>query len=817
MGGRFTEWYRNAGDVNASPALRDLAKKLLGYLENQRKLGAPPTLVVRRANRDGMVEAAFIDGMPRVRIVAHGPAKAPNEPGPPLEGFVVTPGGPHGVGSFPEVVLQPKKGADVWHVSFYDETTVPMDYPAKHSIYKPTFPDGLIYAGQVDWRSTDEKLSVCWDGPRTRYFSDGSAGSSLVYFKNAVVFDAAPVMGALGLGSDTVEVRGACLTSSGMRLLVVVLRTLGGVSYDSVLSVPLGMSPPTKPPGLTPRMHANVLHPADSIEVLLDRALPGDENDIAHPWFFNQAGTEARCMRPDGNTTMHELVLGVDPTTGEWTVTRNSEAWPTVTTADSVSRTLRALRIEGTYNAERVASGGTVVESLSGAMSAYRGAGVNTPSDEEYELDYIVAQTRTTTVSGSGALRIAVDYRDGAPVYAFALPPDTTESYSFSSSRSGSYSDSVTATTGTGLSLTAVATSGAHDEISSDSSTTTRSGRTAGIQTDWGTFTATVSASASTAHDYAWHDTWSNSATLTSPQAAPWGLWGTDFRGFSSASTQTTSQDNSSTTTETGLLNLHHLDLRYRWLSYLWYDTVTTTADTGGTSYAVNGSALDSATATATTSGAWAGPFSDAAFVGTTLAISYGAYNNTPASMSDTGVTTCSSTKSSSYDRTEDYRLRVTLGGLLVQETTIHTATTSSDTPNANVIPFRRYGDVLRAATDGNTRRDGRTPTDLMGISPSTDFPDTVGSGSSTVAQDDFTQALALDEGCWQTYGDHYCWAVKADPLGTGAVYAHGVGLYTALAVTPSAFTLPTLTGYAGTPERFCPVSILPPTARPTH
>lgn len=815
MAGRYTDWHgtRLVGDRALAAQYLAAGRKLLGQLAHARTLGSRQAKWQVTTPEGAVLTAEMIGQQPRLTIDVR--AVAGERERAALEGFVVTPGGPHAAGVFPEVVLQPKKGADTWRVEFYDSTTVPLAYPRAHGLYKPLFRDGLVYAGAVDWRNADETLSVSWDGPNTRYFSDGSAGSSLVYFKNAVAFDALPVLAPLGLASDSVEVRGACLVGGGLRLLVVLLRTVGSSQFDTVLSVPLAMQPATTPPARTPRVHAAVTVPTTAIDILLDRVLPGDENDLAHPWCFNQAGTEARCMRPDGNAFMRELVLTIAADRQSATVTRTSEAWPTVTTTDSVSRTLRALRLVGTYAAARVASGGTSVESLAGALSAYRGLAVSLPADEEYELDYVVAQTRTTTVTGSGKLRIAVDYRNNVPVYAFALPPDTSESYSFSSTRSGSYADSVaTTTSGTDLRLASLSTSGTHDEVSSDSSSTTKSGRTAGIETDWGTITATVSVTASTAHSYTWHDTWSSGLTFTTPVVAPWGVWGTDFRGFGSTRAQTSSQTNSSTTTEAGLLTLHHLDLRYRWASYTWQQIVTTTGATGGIDWADAGVALDEGTASGLVH-SWSGPAGDAGYVDSTLGIRYGAPNNTPASPSDPGNTACSSTKASSFDRTEDYRLRITLGGLLVEEVPVHTASTHTTSADANVVPYRRYGDVLRATTDGTARRDGRTVSALFATDPSTDVPDTVGSGSTSAAQSGFSADRLTPPSSWQTYGDHYAYAVVADPLSTGPVYAHGLGRFTDLAILPSLFTLPELTGSTPSPARFAPISILPPTARP--
>lgn len=70
---RYTSWFRRSGATDAPSGAVNLGKKLLGYLSNQRRLGAPETQVIRRVMEDGtLVVASFIGGIPKVAIYPAG-------------------------------------------------------------------------------------------------------------------------------------------------------------------------------------------------------------------------------------------------------------------------------------------------------------------------------------------------------------------------------------------------------------------------------------------------------------------------------------------------------------------------------------------------------------------------------------------------------------------------------------------------------------------------------------------------------------------------------------------------------------------------
>lgn len=92
MAGRLTGVHAKTGDVNASPAQRDLAKKLLGYMEGQHRMGGPSTFAMMRALPDGSrVVAKLVNGQPRAEF--YPPGEGDDVPGDTIYCYVSSPGG----------------------------------------------------------------------------------------------------------------------------------------------------------------------------------------------------------------------------------------------------------------------------------------------------------------------------------------------------------------------------------------------------------------------------------------------------------------------------------------------------------------------------------------------------------------------------------------------------------------------------------------------------------------------------------------------------------------------------------------------------
>ena len=73
MGERFSGPHRKIGDAHASPALRDVAKKLIGEMKNQQRLSGVSTQVRRLTMPDGSgVVARLVNGEPQVQFYPPG-------------------------------------------------------------------------------------------------------------------------------------------------------------------------------------------------------------------------------------------------------------------------------------------------------------------------------------------------------------------------------------------------------------------------------------------------------------------------------------------------------------------------------------------------------------------------------------------------------------------------------------------------------------------------------------------------------------------------------------------------------------------------
>lgn len=292
MAGRYTGWHARAGDVNASPALRDLGKKLLGEMQQALQAGHSPPLVRRVTLPDGSsVTASMIAGIPRLEFMPPTVA-APTQQPFWIEGFIVRPS-PEG---------DQDENADHNHVLLlFGSTYKPTFADAAHipewlsaGTYTRTFPDGLDY-GNVDWRNDDLHMQVNWLGPNGRYFgaTEGAYGGPIVWCKGRVLFDTREdYAGDLGILEYAVE--GACLRrNSGLWLYVVVrdntheklVRFRIRSARDRALMLQKGVV-------IEEHLFADLVLVPDSGELLVSQTIPS--NNGVHPWFFNASGTVAK-------------------------------------------------------------------------------------------------------------------------------------------------------------------------------------------------------------------------------------------------------------------------------------------------------------------------------------------------------------------------------------------------------------------------------------------------------------------------------------------------------------------------------------------
>jgi hypothetical protein len=199
-GPRYTDWthVRVRGEREAAAPYVPFARKLLGYLAEQRRLGLAQTQSIEKRLQDGTVVRARFEGeipIMEIETVAQRlPARDTF-----LSGLVALPrtqASTTAFGPFAETVLSPfKVGApdEHWESYFYDASYVPTGGGGIYSKTpqgKPLYADGLKYGGNLDWRNTDESLTVSFVGPASRYFPEGMSFGQWVFFNGDVIFDA---------------------------------------------------------------------------------------------------------------------------------------------------------------------------------------------------------------------------------------------------------------------------------------------------------------------------------------------------------------------------------------------------------------------------------------------------------------------------------------------------------------------------------------------------------------------------------------------------------------------------------------------------
>lgn len=263
---RHTGWRRLRGDSDR-PDLLELGKKLLGYLDNQRRLSGVPSLTIQRETPDGsIVRARWIGDQPLIEIRTV--ASPPREESVARYGFVTWPtdattGAPYEANSDRIILAAP-------------------DYsPIREPGYAGVFPAGLNRAGNIDWHGAGPRpWVVSWYGPRTRYIDFSAPLEPWVFFKGQVLVDARDFIDV-----DAV-VLGACVAQfGGDAWLVVVNEDFYFARWERVWTVRL-VGEPTDP---------EVTVDAGSF-IMLDGRTHGDYNYGSHPWVFNPRGTEGRML-----------------------------------------------------------------------------------------------------------------------------------------------------------------------------------------------------------------------------------------------------------------------------------------------------------------------------------------------------------------------------------------------------------------------------------------------------------------------------------------------------------------------------------------
>jgi hypothetical protein len=250
---RYDQWRRLVGDTADHPALLDLGKKLLGYLDEQRRLSGVKTMSIQRTLPDGSIVRARFDGdLPCIEVRAAKPTTS----GEVVlqQGIVAHPrsfADAAAFGAFPDTLLIPNGGKGVrdtrdWQSVFYDADWTPDPETLDgFGIYRttqrgqPLFEAGLTVGGNVDWRNDTERLVVTWDGPGSRYFNIGRVyGGPFIYHNGVILLDVQEIPELVDdptLDLSGVGVNGACLRQhdGGWWLYAMVNHRFGDL--DSIL------------------------------------------------------------------------------------------------------------------------------------------------------------------------------------------------------------------------------------------------------------------------------------------------------------------------------------------------------------------------------------------------------------------------------------------------------------------------------------------------------------------------------------------------------------------------------------------------------
>lgn len=458
---RHSGWRRLRGDTDR-PDLLDLGKKLLGYLDNQRRLSGVRTLEIQRTTPDGaVVRAQWVGDLPIISVLA----PAPSLPPPDEEaagGFVVWPSDATRVWELtPEPAVYLELGGRGYSRYYHDSAHANAATPA--GSYAPWFPGApsptLQDAGNVDWRSADEKHSVTWHGPKSRYWvSKPTEGASTdtdlethgkkVYRMGQVLFDwnllgatLMPLVDGMTAYPWELDVArcvvfGAAIERGESDALLVVMRlagssvaSIGDDSLYALYRVPL--------PDYAAKRRVLTLPPAEDITAeaaLFVDGRPGGvgtdrvmNHGFGHPWLFNSRATQARCL----HYLMTELVLERDAQ-GAWSF-RVEQEYPapnqvTSSVTDLTYMHKGSLHAVSYYRAADLENA-PVLETEAAIVLEKTGY-----NDRNYPRPVDWAQTYTTSWDGDDWLPCAVDFSGATPVYAYQRLGGAGTSYSHQAS-----------------------------------------------------------------------------------------------------------------------------------------------------------------------------------------------------------------------------------------------------------------------------------------------------------------------------------------------------------------------------------------------
>lgn len=844
MTGRYPGWHAKTGDAQASPALRDLGKKLLGEIQNAQRLSGTTHNVRRASLPDGSsVTATISHGVPHLEF-SPGPEAGGGKPEVGLlEGFVVRPSPAMDQASNVDknhVVLRVSGGQDV-KPFFHDTVDVPAGLTVPNGLYKAMFPDGIGKFGNLDWRSADERVAVTFAGPESRYFSSvGDDFGTRVFFKGAPIFDLDEVETPL-LGLSGGKVWGACLIRGNegdpySLYLQVIVHYFSAMQEERWLRFPVKLTALAR--SILTEAGVGDWRTAASVELAvaaIDDPVRGgeivaswnrsyDTADSRHPWHFNQSGTEARAIHFDEDARTYRE-YSVTPDDG--LVEVRDDALAVITYAEDTTYTAVPTPLTEHGVTGRQLANFTYNPPIGGIEQAPSYVGLSddptTPTDLFYRDintgDALLAWSgeRSTTTSKLW-VRAAVDFRNDVPVYAELRVATNEDVGTVSRTIVGDQYYGVTYSGvsydgsfgGTGLSYTSNAVVDSDSNtLFTASSTKTSVGR--GLRTDWAewaptsvwaqsfTYEATEDSQIIGAEDFS-HGadiTWDVDPPVAgTPGTAPMFV---DYDEVTAAYSGTLAAEYATTSTrnERDLL-IGYLDLRHRFAVIGTLATTTT----------LNGSHSHSQTLNTLTDYDNAG----------ILAASKPILTNHTVSSNSTTVLELRISRAAIELYSEDIAVR-TLSSTPARSAVGITATPKIRGGMFPILMLGPYGNTIYALSHvANTTPPGSAASYASGTTST--FPvettpeaevmaDTTRSYAGTVMTSDYPNELQFYDhsGAWQVYKNACCFSMGV-PVSGAAQWRYGL-INTDTGV-PHPQTLPVLTGALPTEVRYHPVTILP-------
>lgn len=313
---------RTTGDPDEVARWVPVARKVLGFAIQQAQFNGLLTYKVEKRLENGvLLIGELIGGLPRYTIEVPPRPQQPRRPRI-LDDFVVWARDADHLGGideeFPQQILRLQDGS--WKTFFYSASTEGHeDFPRSKGTYIEMFPDGVRYAGNVDWESAKGEI-ISWYGPSARYWPDAWVQPRQQLGK-IVCMLGAKLLDTEQYALDSEEqthgpdryITGAALknTEDGDWLYTVqseALNTTLPAGPHRMDDMPVVGCPYSRQDNVGGIYRYALVRELDEAGVPRYRVVANSreqladlEGNHAEPWFFNQSCTVAHCYELPGN------------------------------------------------------------------------------------------------------------------------------------------------------------------------------------------------------------------------------------------------------------------------------------------------------------------------------------------------------------------------------------------------------------------------------------------------------------------------------------------------------------------------------------